>query len=233
MKRGGSSVVDLEEGWRFVAAGIAKIRRAVEDDGEVSSLPIMELYSTVFFMCTQKPPHDYSRQLYQRYKEDVDSYNKSTVLPSLRDIQGEILLRHLVERWRKHEWILKLAGTVFRYPNRYYIPMNSLPTIEQVGSTSFRELVFNELKNSVTKTVIGMVDFEQALFCKSYSTKAQTWILEYSHPDYMLKHYYRTILDNLSLPGYLDPAVISFHCWVVAPPGSDRCARPRQLLNQL
>lgn len=25
-------------------------------------------------MCTQKPPHDYSQQLYEKYKESCDSY---------------------------------------------------------------------------------------------------------------------------------------------------------------
>lgn len=30
-------------------------------------------------MCTQKPPHDYSQQLYDKYKESFEEYITSTV----------------------------------------------------------------------------------------------------------------------------------------------------------
>lgn len=30
-------------------------------------------------MCTQKPPHDYSQQLYEKYKEAFEEYINSTV----------------------------------------------------------------------------------------------------------------------------------------------------------
>lgn len=31
-------------------------------------------------MCTQKPPHDFSQQLYDKYKEAFDDYIRSTVV---------------------------------------------------------------------------------------------------------------------------------------------------------
>lgn len=31
-------------------------------------------------MATQKPPHDYSQELYEKYKETFEDYIKSTVL---------------------------------------------------------------------------------------------------------------------------------------------------------
>lgn len=34
---------------------------------------------TIYNMCTQKPPHDYSQQLYDKYKESFDDYITSTV----------------------------------------------------------------------------------------------------------------------------------------------------------
>nr|GMC74300.1 cullin-1-like isoform X1 [Ipomoea batatas] len=45
----------------------------------------MMLYTTVYRMCTQKPPHDYSQQLYDKYRESFEEYITSTVLPSLRE----------------------------------------------------------------------------------------------------------------------------------------------------
>lgn len=34
-------------------------------------------------MCTQKPPHDYSQQLYDKYKESFEEYISSTVRKKL------------------------------------------------------------------------------------------------------------------------------------------------------
>lgn len=34
---------------------------------------------TIYNMCTQKPPHDYSQQLYDKYREAFEEYITSTV----------------------------------------------------------------------------------------------------------------------------------------------------------
>ncbi|PUZ69758.1 hypothetical protein GQ55_2G136600 [Panicum hallii var. hallii] len=112
-------------------------------------------------MCTQKPPQDYSGDLYERYKEDTDNYVKSTVLPPLKEMHGELLLRGLVERWGKYKRIVKFQMMVFRYLERYYIPKKALPPLQKVSFTSFQDMVFNEIKSTVTATVIGMIDDER------------------------------------------------------------------------
>ena len=48
-------------------------------------------------MCTQKPPHDYSQQLYERYREAFNEYITTKVLPALREKQGEYMLKELVK----------------------------------------------------------------------------------------------------------------------------------------
>ena len=40
-------------------------------------------------MCTQKPPHDFSQQLYERYREAFNEYIASVVLPALNEKSGE------------------------------------------------------------------------------------------------------------------------------------------------
>jgi len=82
-------------------------------------------------------------------------------LTFLRELRGETLLRELVERWRNHNLIVRSETNIFRYLNRYYISKRSLPSIQQVSSSSFHDLVFNELKSSVTRTVLGMIDDER------------------------------------------------------------------------
>ncbi|TVU10729.1 hypothetical protein EJB05_44275, partial [Eragrostis curvula] len=172
-----SRTVELEEGWRFLASSLAKIRRAVDGGGEGLSVEEnMQTYTTVYCMCKQAAPHNYSQQLYQRYKDDLDDYIKSTtsrnvwisvlgrasqVLPTLKEMHGEVLLRGLLDRWRKHSRILDSEIKLFRYLHRYYISKTSLPPLKQLGSTSFRDLVFNEFKSTVTRTVISMIDDER------------------------------------------------------------------------
>ena len=86
-------------------------------------------------MCTQKPPNDFSQQLYDRYKEAYNTYIRQKarpkacsaaqrhcaapcaapppahprrrgagqVLPALKTLHGETMLRELVKRWNNHK----------------------------------------------------------------------------------------------------------------------------------
>jgi hypothetical protein len=49
-------------------------------------------------MCTQKPPHDYSKQLYERYKKTLEDYIKSTVRARARLLISLCLLAIYVLR---------------------------------------------------------------------------------------------------------------------------------------
>ncbi|OMO57825.1 hypothetical protein COLO4_35078 [Corchorus olitorius] len=62
----------LEEGWGFMEKGITKLKRILEGHPEPSftSEEYMHLYTVIYNMCTQKQPHDYSPQLYEKYREE-------------------------------------------------------------------------------------------------------------------------------------------------------------------
>ena len=49
--------------------------------------------------CTQKPPHNYSEQLYQRYKKAISDYLNSAVLPAVREKTGQYMLKEVGKRW--------------------------------------------------------------------------------------------------------------------------------------
>ncbi|PSR85142.1 Cullin-1 like [Actinidia chinensis var. chinensis] len=198
--------IDLEQGWEFMQKGITKLKNILEGlpEPQFGSEDYMMLYTTIYNMCTQKPPHDYSQQLYDKYRESFEEYITSTVLPSLREKHDEFMLREL-----------------------------SLPALNEVGLTCFRELVDQELNGKVRDYVkgcyniseflvqidkeregeqidrallknvlyifveigMGQMDyyennFEAAMLKNTaayYSRKASNWILEDSCPDYMLK----------------------------------------------
>ncbi|KAH1147308.1 hypothetical protein GLYMA_15G154000v4 [Glycine max] len=112
-------------------------------------------------MCTQKPPHDYSQQLYDKYRESFEEYIVSTVLPSLREKHDEFMLRELVKRWANHKIMVRWLSRFFHYLDRYFIARRSLPPLNEVGLTCFRDLVYKELNGKVRDAVISLIDQER------------------------------------------------------------------------
>lgn len=73
-------IIELEEGWEFMQKGVTKLKKILEGQQDsFNSEEYMMLYTTIYNMCTQKPPHDYSQQLYEKYKEAFEEYINSTV----------------------------------------------------------------------------------------------------------------------------------------------------------
>ncbi|KAK4847817.1 hypothetical protein QYF36_006218 [Acer negundo] len=143
--------------------GIMKLKRILEGLPETpfSSEEYMMLYTTIYNMCTQKPPHDYSQQLYDKYKEAFEEYITSTVLPSLREKHDEFMLRELVKRWANHKVMVRWLSRFFHYLDRYFIARRSLPPLNEVGLTCFRDLVYIELKDNAKDAIITLVDKER------------------------------------------------------------------------
>ncbi|MQL80010.1 hypothetical protein Taro_012440 [Colocasia esculenta] len=155
--------IDLEQGWEFMQKGITKLKNILEGRPETqfSSEDYMMLYTTIYNMCTQKPPHDYSQQLYDKYREAFEEYISSTVLPSIREKHDEFMLRELVKRWANHKVMVRWLSRFFHYLDRYFIARRSLPPLNEVGLTCFRELVYQEMKGQVRSAVISLIDNER------------------------------------------------------------------------
>ena len=49
------------------------------DDCDIVCFAWIFMCRTIYNMCTQKPPHDYSQQLYDKYRESFEEYITSTV----------------------------------------------------------------------------------------------------------------------------------------------------------
>ncbi|TYI95853.1 hypothetical protein E1A91_D01G028200v1 [Gossypium mustelinum] len=179
--------IDLEQGWEFMQKGITKLKNILEGlpEPQFSSEDYMMLYTTIYNMYTQKPPHDYSQQLYDKYRESFEEYITSSVLPSLREKHDEFMLRELVKRWTNHKVMVRWLSRFFHYLNRYFIARRSLPPLNEVGLTCFRELVYQEVNAKVRDAVISLIDQERE--AAYYSRKAANWIVDDSCPDYMLK----------------------------------------------
>uniref|UniRef100_A0A9I9DPU7 Cullin family profile domain-containing protein n=1 Tax=Cucumis melo TaxID=3656 RepID=A0A9I9DPU7_CUCME len=163
MTMGERKTIDLEQGWEFMQKGITKLKNILEGlpEPQFSSEDYMMLYTTIYNMCTQKPPHDYSQQLYDKYRESFEEYITSMVLPSLREKHDEFMLRELVKRWTNHKVMVRWLSRFFHYLDRYFIARRSLPPLNEVGLTCFRELVYKELNSKVRDAVISLIDQER------------------------------------------------------------------------
>ncbi|GLJ46218.1 hypothetical protein SUGI_0973740 [Cryptomeria japonica] len=155
--------IDLEQGWEFMQKGIKKLINILEGvpEQQFNSEEYMMLYTTIYNMCTQKPPQDYSQQLYDRYRESFEDYITTMVLPALREKHDEFMLRELVRRWENHKIMVRWLSRFFNYLDRYFIARRSLPALNEVGLTCFRDLVYQEIRNNVKDAVITLIDRER------------------------------------------------------------------------
>ncbi|KAK2418693.1 cullin-1 [Trifolium repens] len=156
------ATIDLEQGWAYMQNGITKLKRILEGSSEAfSSEEYMMLYTTIYNMCTQKPPLDYSQDLYDKYKGCFDEYIRSTVLSAVRDKHDEFMLRELVHRWSNHKILARWLSRFFHYLDRYFVARRSLPPLNAVGLSSFRDLVYMEVRANARKAVIDLIDKER------------------------------------------------------------------------
>ncbi|XP_016432694.2 cullin-1 [Nicotiana tabacum] len=154
--------IPLEEGMECVQKGLNKIKVILEGEPEsFSSDEYVMLYTTIYNMCTQKAPHDYSQQLYDKYKEAVEDYINTIVLPSLKKKHDEFLLKELEKRWASHKLMVKWLLKFFHYLDKFFIKRAEVPALNEVGLTCFRDLVFQEVKGRVTDAVIALIDLER------------------------------------------------------------------------
>ncbi|KAK4265739.1 hypothetical protein QN277_026753 [Acacia crassicarpa] len=156
--------LQLEEGWDLIQEGITKLKNNLEGppDEQLSSKETMMLYTTIYNMCT-KPPFefDYSQRLYDKFRESLEEYILSTVLPALRGKHDEFLLRELVKRWANHNIMVRRLSLFFNYLDQRFIPWLSLPSLKVVGLTCFRELVYKEINGKVRDEVISLINQER------------------------------------------------------------------------
>tara|TARA_B110001452_G_C15227376_1_gene425335 strand:- start:1697 stop:2398 length:702 start_codon:yes stop_codon:yes gene_type:complete len=162
------NVIMLEDGWaKLKTGGVQKIEEILEDmkDGvyrnKISTDEYSNLYTTVYTMCTQKPPNNWSEHLYNNYCEAVKDYLSSRILPRIKEKHDEYMLRELVRRWDNHKLMIRFLSHVFKYLDRFYVKRLSLPELADVGSQNFHEIVFNAVKREVRTAILALIQRER------------------------------------------------------------------------
>ncbi|KAL8090556.1 hypothetical protein AgCh_039853 [Apium graveolens] len=142
--------IDFDNGWEIIEEGITKFKNILEDQTEpqFNSEEYMKLYRS-------NPPHDYSGQLYDKYREVFEEHINSTVLPSLREKHGGLMLRELVNIWTNYKVMIKWFSRFFRYLDKHFIARRSLPTFNDVALNCFRDLVDQDVKVKVRTAIVS------------------------------------------------------------------------------
>ncbi|KAK2646119.1 hypothetical protein Ddye_021314 [Dipteronia dyeriana] len=73
----------------------------------------------------------------------------------------EFMLRELVKRWENHKIMVRWVSQFFHYLDQYFIVRKSLPPLNEVGLTLFRDMVYLELNGKVRDAVISLIDQER------------------------------------------------------------------------
>ncbi|GMH34701.1 hypothetical protein BSKO_02562 [Bryopsis sp. KO-2023] len=149
--------VELDAGWASMQMGIDKLIRILEGDPDVDQFnadEYMRQYTVIYDMCTQKPPHDYSEELYGRYRQSFETYIRTRVIRQFSDMRDEYLLRELHKRWDNHKIMVRWLSRFFNYLDRYYVGRHSLDSLKVVGDLTFKELVYTTLKDDARQAVL-------------------------------------------------------------------------------
>ena len=133
-----ATIIPLEEGWARLEAGLRRCEGFIFDGAEsVSSADGMALYVTAYTMCIQKPPNNWSDELYQRLRTDAKHFSARTVA-RLAGKQSDDYVVALFDAWRGFELYAKFARErVFKYLDRFHVKRMHLPEIQEVVSLAF------------------------------------------------------------------------------------------------
>ncbi|KAA3469844.1 cullin-1-like isoform X1 [Gossypium australe] len=154
----GCENIEFDQGWGEMEKGIEKLKRILAGEKETpfTLREYMALYTTIYNMCNQKAPHNYSEQLYDKYKETLDEYITSIVLPSLKDKHDEFMLRELVERWPNHKIMVKWLTRFFHYLDHYFIIQRSVPTLNEIDKEREGEQIDRALLKNALDSFVEM-----------------------------------------------------------------------------
>merc|ERR1719253_774733 len=164
-------IITLEEGWdNQIKKKAIDILEDMLDNGfegrqnMFAAREYVTIYTTCYDMCTQRSPYNWSRDLYQRHGETIETYLTKTVLPALRGKTGQggtILLTELKHRWSNHQIMNKWLKKFFTYLDRYYVKHHSLPTLSQAGLKHFKTHIYDEMKAESTSAILAKINEER------------------------------------------------------------------------
>ena len=129
--------IGIEEGWTTLEIGFRNAESYIFDQvGFVSTDDYTSLYSVMYRMCTQKPPNNWSDEMYRRFHLDAQGVGARTVARAAGK-QGYHYAAALFGVWKSLETYARYAGHQLKYLDRFYVKRLRLPAISDVVFQAF------------------------------------------------------------------------------------------------
>ncbi|BFG31334.1 hypothetical protein CerSpe_176080 [Prunus speciosa] len=157
-------IIEWDQGWNSIQEGIMNIKWRIAEglpENQVNAPVYVDIYTTIYNMCIQKPPHDYAQQFYDKYQKTFEEHLTSTVLPSLKAKHDEFLLQEFVKSWADHKVMLRWMSRAFSYLDRYFVAQRRLPGLKEAAIICYRNLVYQEVNANVREAAIRLIDEER------------------------------------------------------------------------
>ncbi|XP_021813557.1 cullin-1-like [Prunus avium] len=157
-------IIEWDQGWNSIQEGIMNIKWRIAEglpENQVNAPVYVDIYTTIYNMCIQKPPHDYAQQFYDKYQKTFEEHLTSTVLPSLKAKHEEFLLQEFVKSWADHKVMLRWMSRAFSYLDRYFLAQRRLPGLKEAAIIYYRNLVYQEVNANVREAAIRLIDEER------------------------------------------------------------------------
>uniref|UniRef100_A0A0E0FRW5 Cullin family profile domain-containing protein n=1 Tax=Oryza nivara TaxID=4536 RepID=A0A0E0FRW5_ORYNI len=146
--------MDIEDGWRRLAAGFEKLLRILdgEDMLSFSGAEYSELLQITYKLCYESPA-GHAAEMYDRWDKTIRHHIVYQVLPSLQDMQGEPLLKNFVHDWENHKVLMKWLKSVCMYLRLAFTNQRSLPPIMDIGLNLFKNVIEEDRAGKVIKSI--------------------------------------------------------------------------------
>lgn len=157
--------IELEAGWAIIesrgfrplanvldSGGNYRVRHGVSGPEEWNII-----YTTVYKMCIQRPPHAFAENLYEKVQQTLSDYLRTTALPALSAVKGEYMLKELGRRWANHKLMVRWVTRTFSYVDRYFVKRHEKGTLEHVGFMCFKSTVFDSICDDVRSAALDIV----------------------------------------------------------------------------
>jgi len=160
-------ILDLDNGWEVIHRDGIKRLHIVLESGYVKDGPVfvhqeyLLVQNMVYHMCTQRAPHNYSEDLYERHAKASAEYMSSSVIKTLVGEKDLDLLKELRRHWGNQVIMNKWMFKFFFYVDRFYVEHHNLPLLDEQGMRCFKECVFDHIKVDVTKALFNQINFER------------------------------------------------------------------------
>ena len=156
--------IHLEQGWsRIQNEGINKIIDVLENQSMqgFTKRQYSELYTLVYNMCMQRPPNNFSHQLYVRYSETIEHYLKTNVKPVLESKAGNEFLKDFRTSWENHRVMMKWMRHFFQYLDRHHVNQNNLPSLYSLAMDLYYKEIFQFFKKRVIKDAVNLLECDR------------------------------------------------------------------------